>query len=350
MSLVKLKNIKLTSFSTGGGCGCKIDQSILKKILIKSNFYHKNLLLDFNKSDDAAVYRINSKEAIIFTTDFFTPIVDNPNDFGKIAATNALSDIYAMGGKPLLALAIVAMPFDQLDKEVIKKILNGGRLICKKANIPIAGGHTIKSSDPIYGLAVIGKCKIDKITQNSKAKVNDKLILTKPIGIGILSSLIKREKLKKSEYKLLIKETTKLNDVGYYLANQGLIKCMTDVTGFGLLGHLKEICEGSKVTAEININKIPLINSNIMHYVKKGFYTGASKKNWDSVKKIVKFNNFNKVYKIILSDPQTSGGLLICCPKKNILKVNKTLSKFNFNKSALIGEILNDQKPNIIIN
>ena len=338
----KIKNsIKLTKFSTGGGCGCKVSPDVLKKLLDSGNVkpIPKDLIVGIANSDDAAVYKINKKKAIVATTDFFMPIVNDPTEFGKISATNALSDLYAMGAKPLFALAMVAMPIKKISLDIIKKIITGGESVCNNVGIPIAGGHTIESSEPIYGLVAIGLIDTKEIKTNSEAKHDDDLILTKPIGTGILSTAIKKNMDSKKQYNELIKSCTKLNDAGIYLSKKNLVSSMTDVTGFGLLGHLKEICSASKKKAIIHYKKIPKFDG-IEKLVNNKIYTSASSRNWESCKKYISKNSkIENNKQIILSDPQTSGGLLISCKKQNSRKILRYLKNKNFEFSSIIGSL-----------
>lgn len=344
------KDIKLTDFSSGGGCGCKVAPKFLNKILEKhkNSFIDEKLLVGNKNSDDAAIYKINNKQAIVATTDFFTPIVNNPKEFGKISAANAISDIYAMGAKPIFALAILSVPLKKISVKVIRKILNGGEEMCKKAGIKIAGGHTIDSSELIYGLSVIGLINIKKIVTNSDAKHKDDIIITKPIGIGIISSAIKKNSIEKEKYNALLKNCTKLNIPGYILNNKNLIHSMTDITGFGLIGHLKEMCKGSNKKAIINFDAIPKIKG-IVSLIKRSYYTGASERNWLNVNRFIdKKSIINDKIKKILSDPQTSGGLMISCKKSNSKKILNFLNKNGFEDSAIIGEFI-DKKPSVLI-
>src|SRR3569832_2053613 len=251
--------IKLTSFSHGGGCGCKIAPGILSEILKKSSGFPvpKELMVGIETADDAAVYKLNDEQALIATTDFFMPIVDDPYDFGRIAATNAISDVYAMGGTPIMALALVAMPINQLPVEVIGEIIRGGESICAEAGIPIAGGHTIDSVEPIYGLVVMGLVHPDKLKRNADAKPGDKLILGKPLGVGVLSAALKKDALDAAGYAAMIANTTKLNKPGKSLSALPGVHALTDVTGFGLLGHTLELARGAKLTAKLDMNRVP---------------------------------------------------------------------------------------------
>lgn len=341
--------IKLTRFSKGGGCGCKVPPNILENLLkdLPSKLSNK-LLIDNSKSDDAAVYKINKKKAIVATTDFFMPIVDDPFDFGMIAATNALSDIYAMGAKPLFALAIMAMPIGKIQVELIKKIIEGGQETCRKAKIIVAGGHTIESSEPIYGLAVIGEVDIKNLKTNSNAQAGEDIILTKPLGTGIISTALKKHKPNKILYKQLIKNCTKLNDIGIKLGKKKYISSITDVTGFGLIGHLKEVCKASNVSATIVLKNLPKLKG-VSKLIDNSIYTAASAKNWKSYKNFVKNNKeLKKNNRIILTDPQTSGGLLVSCKKNKSRKIIELLKKNKYGFAKIIGFFSNNT-PSICI-
>ena len=305
--------LRLTQFSHGGGCGCKIAPAVLREIIAKTvpGIVPKELLVGIETADDAAVYRINETQAIVATTDFFMPIVDDPFDFGAIAATNALSDVYAMGASPLFALALVGMPVDRLPVEAIRRVLEGGEAICAKAGIPIAGGHTIDSLEPIYGLVALGLVHPAKVKKNSSAKNGDVLILGKPLGIGILSAALKKGNLSAAGYDAMLKWTTKLNTPGQGLAELDGVHALTDVTGFGLAGHLLEICRGSKLGAEVKFDALPVIPE-ALEWVKQGVATGASDRNWKGYGHEVSISG-EEWKKKLISDPQTSGGLLVSC-------------------------------------
>lgn len=310
-----MPKIKLTEFSHGGGCGCKIAPAVLSEILANTPLRSMpaELLVGTETSDDAAVYQLNAEQAIIATTDFFTPIVDDPRDFGRIAATNALSDIYAMGGKPIFALAVVGMPLDKLPLEVIREILAGGEEICTQVGIPIAGGHSIDVLEPIYGLVGIGVVHPRHVKRNSGAHHCDTLILGKPLGIGILSAALKKGLLSTEGYAEMIAQTTKINTPGAALAALDGVHAMTDVTGFGLAGHLLEICRGSQLQAQIQFQDLPLIASAVS-FVRQGIATGASARNWSSYgKEIFLPEGAPDWQQKLLTDPQTSGGLLVAC-------------------------------------
>src|SRR6195952_5712715 len=267
--------LKLTSFSHGGGCGCKIAPGVLAEILKKSSGFPvpPQLLVGIETADDAAVYQLNDEQALIATTDFFMPIVDDPYDFGRIAATNAISDVYAMGGTPIMALALVGMPIDKLPLETIGKIIQGGESICAEAGIPIAGGHTIDSVEPIYGLVVLGLVHPSKVKRNADARAGDFLILGKPLGVGVLSAALKKDKLDDAGYAAMIDNTTKLNKPGKALSELSGVHALTDVTGFGLLGHLLELARGAKLSARLNMAQIPLL-PNVQQLAEQGYVTG----------------------------------------------------------------------------
>lgn len=334
-------NIKLTSFSHGGGCGCKIAPGILAEILKNSSGFPipEKLLVGIETADDAAVYQLNDEQALIATTDFFMPIVDDPFDFGRIAATNAISDVYAMGGTPIMALALVAMPINQLPIDVIGKIIKGGEAICTEAGIPIAGGHTIDSVEPIYGLVVLGLVHPSKIKRNADARAGDKLILGKPLGVGILSAALKKGQLDATGYAAMIENTTKLNKPGMALSNVASVHAITDVTGFGLLGHLLEIARGSKLRASINMANIPLL-PNVQQLAESGFVTGASGRNWAGYGHDVNLSPaITQVQKNLLTDPQTSGGLLVSCAPAVVDEVLAIFTAAVFIDAAVIGEM-----------
>src|SRR3954454_8001407 len=274
--------IRLTEFSHGGGCGCKMAPAVLSEILAASGLkgaLPKDLLVGTETADDAAVYRLNDSQALIATTDFFTPIVDDPYDFGRIAATNAISDIYAMGGRPIMALAIVGMPLEKLPVSVIRAILAGGESVCAGAGIPLAGGHSIDTLEPIYGLVALGLVHPSKVKKNSTAKAGDALVLGKPLGIGILSAALKKGKLSAAGYAEMVKWTTQLNTAGQALGEMPAVHALTDVTGFGLAGHLLEMCRGAKLGAEVRFDALPVIPE-ALEWLKQGVATGASDRNW----------------------------------------------------------------------
>lgn len=315
-----MNNIKLTKYSHGAGCGCKISPKVLSTIL-KTNepvFEDSNLLVGNDTRDDAAVYDMQNGTAIVSTTDFFMPIVDDPFSFGKIAAANAISDIYAMGGKPLLAIAILGWPINKLAPEVASRVLDGGRFVCKSAGISLAGGHSIDSPEPIFGLAVTGTVNIENLKKNNTATAGCHLLLTKKLGVGILTTAQKQDKLKLAHQQIAPNSMGKLNSIGFELGAIKGVKAMTDVTGFGLLGHLTEMCEGSNLSAEINFEKIPRF-AEIDEYIAMGCIPGGTNRNWDSYGDNVKLADSNQ--KLVLADPQTSGGLLIAVEDNSLQQV-----------------------------
>ena len=333
--------VRLTQFSHGGGCGCKIAPGVLEQILAKSapGLVPKQLLVGIETADDAAVYQINDTQAIVATTDFFMPIVDDPFDFGAIAATNAISDVYAMGGQPLFALALVAMPVNQIPLDVIRRILEGGESVCARAAIPIAGGHTIDSVEPIYGLVAIGLVDPRNLKRNAGAKPGDKLVLGKPLGVGIFSAALKAGKLGPEGYKAMIESTTKLNTPGPTLGRLPGVHALTDVTGFGLLGHLLEICKGSGVAARVDWDALPVLPG-ALDLAREGFTTGASKRNFTSYGDKASLGaSIDDAGKALLTDPQTSGGLLVSCTPDAVPEVLRLFADEGFGRAAVIGEI-----------
>jgi selenide,water dikinase len=307
--------IKLTHYAHGGGCGCKIAPSVLNEIVsaFPARSMFPDLLVGIESSDDAAVYRLNENQALIATTDFFMPVVDDPYDFGRIAATNALSDVYAMGGKPILALAIVGMPVDKLPVEVIRSILAGGEAVCHDAGIPIAGGHSIDSPEPIYGLIALGLVHPDKVKRNDTGRAGDVLILGKRLGIGILSAALKKGALSEAGYREMVASATQLNTPGADLAEMAEVHAVTDVTGFGLLGHLLGMCRGANLAARVRFADLPLLPS-ALELVQQGYSTGASNRNWASYAAEVALPPDMPEWQMkLLTDPQTSGGLLVAC-------------------------------------
>ncbi|EGF33189.1 Selenide,water dikinase [Oxalobacteraceae bacterium IMCC9480] len=334
--------VKLTSFSHGGGCGCKIAPGVLAQILKNSTGFPvpKELLVGIETADDAAVYQLNDEQALIATTDFFMPIVDDPFDFGRIAATNAISDVYAMGGTPIMALALVGMPINKLPVEVIGQIIKGGETICAEAGIPIAGGHTIDSVEPIYGLVVLGLIHPSKVKRNAGAKVGDQLILGKPIGVGILSAALKKEVLDADGYKAMIDNATKLNKPGKALSELAGVHALTDVTGFGLLGHTLELARGANLTAKLRMTDIPLL-PNVQALAEAGCVTGASGRNWDGYgMDVVLDASITMTQQMLLTDPQTSGGLLVSCDADSVEAVLEIFRAGGFEHAAVIGEIV----------
>ena len=330
---------RLTSLSHGGGCGCKIAPGVLADLLKNAapTRAFAQLLVGTETSDDAAVYRLNDTQAIIATTDFFMPIVDDPFDFGRIAATNALSDVYAMGGTPILALAIVGMPIKVLAPEVIREILRGGEAVCAQAEIPIAGGHSIDSVEPIYGLVALGTVHPDQVMRNSAARAGDVLVLGKPLGVGILSAALKKEQLDAAGYRAMIELTTRLNRAGPHLARMSGVHAMTDVTGFGLLGHLLEMCRGAGLTAHVRMSSVPLLDG-VLAMAERGLVTGASGRNWASYGTSVQLApGVTNAQQALLCDPQTSGGLLVACAEDVVGEVMTIFERYGFEGAAVIG-------------
>jgi len=303
--------VKLTQYSHGSGCGCKIAPATLEKILqsnvVRTSF--PNLLVGNESKDDAAVYDMGDGNCIVSTTDFFMPIVDDAFTFGSIASVNAISDVYAMGGKPMMALAILGWPVEKLSTELAQHVLDGSRFVCKRAGIPLAGGHSIDSPEPIFGLAVTGTVRKENLKQNNTAKAGDRLYLTKPVGVGIITTAQKRGLASDEDVKEAVRIMSELNSIGKEFGTLNYVTAMTDVTGFGVLGHLLEVCEGSNLSAEIEYAKIPLIN-NLTHYTSKMIYPDNTMRNWQSYESRV--TGIGSESLLTLCDPQTSGGLLVC--------------------------------------
>jgi selenide,water dikinase len=333
------ERIRLTEFSHGGGCGCKIAPAILSEMLATMPLrgLPQDLLVGTETADDAAVYRLNDTQALVATTDFFSPVVDDPFDFGRIAATNAISDVYAMGARPIMALALVGMPLDKLPVSVIRKVLEGGESVCAQAGIPVAGGHSIDTLEPIYGLVALGLVHPDKVKRNSSAKHGDILILGKPLGIGILSAALKKGKLSESGYAQMIDWTTRLNTPGEAFGSMPGVHALTDVTGFGLAGHLLEICRGSRLSAELDFSSLPIIGE-ALDWVKLGVATGASTRNWAGYGHDVEFSGEDWKRKV-LTDPQTSGGLLVACAPDAQNSVMDVFREKGFADARVIGHL-----------
>ena len=323
------EEIRLTQFSKGGGCGCKIAPSVLQEIIGGASAgSFPGLMVGNESSDDAAVYQLNETTALVSTTDFFVPIVDDPFDFGKIAAANAISDVYAMGGQPLMAIAILGWPIDKLPVTQAKKVLDGARSICAEAGIPLAGGHTIDSQDPIFGLAVTGTVVPEELKRNNTAKEGDLLFLTKPLGIGVLSTALKRGVLQAEHYQPLIEAMTKLNSIGAHLGRIKGVHAMTDVTGFGLIGHLVEMAEGSGLSAKVNYGAIQKLTG-LEEYLKQRTIPDATFRNWNSYSAKVGFEKGVNVMEAfnLLPDPQTNGGLLVAVAPDTVDSVKKLLTE-----------------------
>jgi selenide,water dikinase len=332
---------KLTSLAHGGGCGCKLAPSVLQQLLadqpVAAPF--RQLLVGTETGDDAAVWQVDENTCIIATTDFFMPVVDDPFDFGRIAATNAISDVYAMGGKPIFALAILGMPLEKISVELVREILKGGASVCASAGIPVAGGHSIDAREPIYGLAVIGTCRPEQLRRNSGAKAGDALILTKPIGVGVYSAAIKKGVLDGAGYAEMIATTTLLNRIGGEISSDGAVHAITDVTGFGLLGHGLEITRGSNASIVLEADRVPLL-SKAAALAQRGFVTGASKRNWasygDSVRLPAGFPDWRRD---LLADPQTSGGLLISCAAAKAETLLARIVSAGYPSARIVGRV-----------
>ena len=332
---------RLTSLSHGGGCGCKIAPGVLAGILksLPSMPIPDALMVGIETADDAAVYRLNDAQALIATTDFFMPIVDDPFDFGRIAATNAISDVYAMGGTPIMALALVGMPINVLSVETIGKILEGGASVCRAAGIPVAGGHTIDSVEPIYGLVALGLVHPDRVKRNADARAGDRLILGKPLGVGILSAALKKEQLDAPGYTQMMDVTTRLNTAGPELAALAGVHAMTDVTGFGLAGHALELARGAACTVHLDWSRVPLLQG-VRDLAERGMVTGASGRNWAGYgHEVVLPGSFSAVDRALLCDPQTSGGLLVSCMPEVVDEVLAIFRRHGFADAADIGEV-----------
>jgi len=330
---------RLTSLSHGGGCGCKIAPGVLSEILkgTAAMPIPKELMVGIETADDAAVYKLNDEQALIATTDFFMPIVDDPLDFGRIAATNAISDVYAMGGRPILALALVGMPINVLSTATIGRILEGGASVCRAAGIPIAGGHTIDSVEAIYGLVALGLVHPDHVKRNADAKPGDVLVLGKPVGVGVMSAALKKGELGEAGYAQMIANTTKLNTPGPDLAAMPGVHALTDVTGFGLAGHALEMARGAKCEVQIDWSAVPLLDG-VRQLAVHGFVTGASGRNWAGYGHDVTLPaNFAPEDQALLTDPQTSGGLLVACEPGAVDAVLATFSRHGFGAAAVVG-------------
>ncbi len=339
---------RLTSLSHGGGCGCKIAPGVLSQILKSATAMPlpPELLVGIETADDAAVYQLNTEQALIATTDFFMPIVDDPFDFGRIAATNAISDVYAMGGSPIMALALVGMPINVLSLDTIGKILAGGAAVCKAAGIPIAGGHTIDSVEPIYGLVALGLVHPKRVKRNADARVGDRLILGKPLGVGILSAALKKEALDAAGYARMLAITTQLNTPGPELAALDGVHALTDITGFGLAGHALEMARGAQCVVQLDWARVPLIDG-VHALASAGMVTGASGRNWAGYGHEVALPaGFAPVDQALLSDPQTSGGLLVSCAPEAVAAVLEIFARHGFATAAEIGEVCARQVQN----
>jgi selenide, water dikinase len=332
---------RLTSLAHGGGCGCKLAPSVLQQLLSDQPAAapFARLLVGTETGDDAAVWQIDENTCVIATTDFFMPIVDNPRDFGRIAAANALSDVYAMGGRPIMALAILGMPLEKLSVDTVREILQGGASICAEAGIPVAGGHSIDAPEPIYGLAVIGVCRPSEIRRNSGARDGDTLILTKSLGIGIYSAAFKKGALSDAGYEEMVASATMLNRVGNVLAQNDAVHAITDVTGFGLLGHALEMARGSGIAVNIAFERVPLLDEAIA-LVQAGHATGASGRNWTSYSDSVALPPGLPIWqRTLLTDPQTSGGLLVACASAHAEEICASIQAAGNPVAGIIGSI-----------
>ncbi len=333
---------RLTSLSHGGGCGCKIAPGVLSEILkgTAAMPIPKELLVGIETADDAAVYQLNDEQALIATTDFFMPIVDDPHDFGRIAATNAISDVYAMGGKPIMALALVGMPINVLSTKTIGRILEGGASACRAAGIPIAGGHTIDSVEAIYGLVVMGLVHPSRVKRNADARPGDVLVLGKPLGVGVMSAALKKERLSAEGYARMVAVTTQLNTPGPELAELPGVHALTDVTGFGLAGHALELARGAGCQLRLDWSAVPLLDG-VRSLAGQGFVTGASGRNWAGYGHDIALPaGFAAEDQALLTDPQTSGGLLVSCDPTALDAVLAVFKRHGFDDAARVGEIV----------
>ncbi len=332
---------RLTSLAHGGGCGCKLSPAVLRDILAAQPAMggFTDLLVGTETGDDAAVYRLNERLAVIATTDFFTPVVDDPADFGRIAATNALSDVYAMGGTPILALAILGIPLGKIDTATVQAILGGGAEVCARAGIPVAGGHSIDSAEPIYGLVALGTVDPDRILRNSGGRAGDTLILTKGLGVGVFSAAIKRGTISPADYRTMIDSTTRLNAIGPALAEIAGVHAATDVTGFGLLGHALELARGAGLRVRLRLRDVPLLPG-ARELAEAGYGTGAATRNWASYGDAVRLDPALPDWaQGMLCDPQTSGGLLIAADPRSADTVLRLARDGGFGLAAAIGTL-----------
>jgi selenide,water dikinase len=331
----------LTELAHGGGCGCKLAPSVLQELLSKQPAAgpFAGLLVGTETGDDAAVWQIDDAQCIVATTDFFMPMVDDPRDFGRIAAANAISDVYAMGGKPIMALAILGIPLGKLPVESVRAILEGGASVCAEAGIPIAGGHSIDAPEPIYGLAVIGLAKPQNVRRNAGAKAGDELILTKGIGVGVYSAAFKKQELSNEAYAEMMASTTLLNRIGQTLGENSAVHAITDVTGFGVLGHALEVARGSGVSIDVSYDQIPLL-SRAAALAKAGYVTGASGRNWESYgHDVILADNLPPWQKALLTDPQTSGGLLVACAADEAESIRGQIESAGYPMARIIGSV-----------
>ena len=340
--------VRLSSMAHGGGCGCKLSPAVLATLLSNTSGAQsfKQLLVGTETGDDAAVWQLDEHTCLIATTDFFTPMVDDPRDFGRIAATNAISDIYAMGGRPIFALAILGMPLGKLAPERVREILEGGREVCQTAGIPVAGGHSIDTPEPIYGLAVNGICAPSEVRRNCDARAGDLIILTKPVGVGIYSAAFKKEALSPADYADMVATMTMLNRIGAELARDSNVHAMTDVTGFGVLGHALGVARGSGLRFVLRSESVPLL-PRAMQLTQQGFVTGASGRNWESYGAAVALPPDCPLWlRQILTDPQTSGGLLVACAPERGDALLRTIRDAGYAAASVIG-VMREGAPGI---
>lgn len=337
---------RLSSLSHGGGCGCKIAPGVLAEMLreMPQMPVPSELLVGHESADDAAVYKLNAEQALVATTDFFMPIVDDPFDFGRIAATNAISDVYAMGAQPIMALALVGMPISVLSTDTIGRILAGGQSICAQAGIPIAGGHSIDSVEPIYGLVAMGLVHPDHIKTNKDAQVGDCLVLGKPLGVGVYSAALKKEALSPAQYATMVETTTRLNTPGPELARLSGVHAITDVTGFGLAGHALEMAKGCGHSIELDWSAVPLL-ADALSLVGRGMVTGASQRNWAAYGGDIDTGTQQPHAQALLSDPQTSGGLLVACTEASLPEVLKVFAAHGFARASCVGRVVERAQP-----
>ena len=338
---MNVPQVRLTSLAHGGGCGCKLAPSVLQQLLADQPAMsaYKQLLVGTETADDAAVWQHDENTCIIATTDFFMPMVDDPFDFGRIAATNAISDVYAMGGRPIMALAILGMPLGKIPTEMVRDILKGGASVCNAAGIPVAGGHSIDCPEPVYGLAVIGVCRPEHVRRNASAKPGDVLILTKGIGVGIYSAAIKKGELSADGYAEMIGSTTLLNRIGAELAQKDAVHAITDVTGFGVLGHAMEMARGSNLTLVIRGDQVPFLRD-AARLAQQGFVTGASHRNWASYGEgVVLPADYAEWQRHLLTDPQTSGGLLVACAPSDADAILRSVQEAGYPAARIIGHL-----------